>query len=101
MTVYVGQPLDTVKVKLQTFPAMYRNALDCFVKTFRQDGIARGLYAGTVPSLAANVSENAVLFCFYGMCQKVVAFATGKWLVIVDLQSRIVVFVCCHFVFCS
>ena len=101
MTVYVGQPLDTVKVKLQTFPTMYRNALDCFVKTFRQDGIARGLYAGTVPSLAANVSENAVLFCFYGMCQKVVASATGKWLVIVDLQSRIVVFVCCHFVLCS
>ncbi|KAK7489872.1 hypothetical protein BaRGS_00018894 [Batillaria attramentaria] len=77
VTVYVGQPLDTVKVKMQTFPTMYRNALDCFLQTFRQDGIARGLYAGTVPSLAANVSENAVLFCFYGMCQKVVALATG------------------------
>lgn len=78
VSVYVGQPLDTVKVKLQTFPTMYRNALDCFLKTFRQDGIARGLYAGTVPSLAANVSENAVLFCFYGMCQKMVASMTGK-----------------------
>ena len=77
VTVYIGQPLDTVKVKMQTFPTMYRNALDCFMKTFRQDGIARGLYAGTVPSLAANVSENAVLFCAYGMCQKVVALATG------------------------
>jgi solute carrier family 25 ornithine transporter 2/15 len=74
----VGQPLDTVKVKMQTFPTMYRNAFDCFLKTFRQDGIYRGLYAGTVPSLAANVSENAVLFCFYGMCQKIVAFASGK-----------------------
>lgn len=77
VNVYVGQPLDTVKVKLQTFPTMYRNALDCFLQTFRQDGIYRGLYAGTVPSLAANISENAVLFCFYGMCQKVVAFASG------------------------
>ncbi|KAK7097389.1 mitochondrial ornithine transporter 1-like [Littorina saxatilis] len=77
VSVYVGQPLDTVKVKLQTFPTLYGNALDCFLKTFRQDGIARGLYAGTIPSLAANVSENAVLFCFYGMCQKVVANATA------------------------
>ncbi|KAL8587653.1 hypothetical protein ACOMHN_045342 [Nucella lapillus] len=76
VTVYVGQPLDTVKVKMQTFPTLYRNALDCFMQTFKQDGIVRGLYAGTIPSLAANVSENAVLFCFYGMCQKVVASVT-------------------------
>ncbi|XP_005105018.1 mitochondrial ornithine transporter 1 [Aplysia californica] len=76
-SVYVGQPLDTVKVKMQTFPTMYRNGLDCFLKTFRQDGIARGLYAGTVPSLAANISENAVLFLFYGVCQKLVAGVMG------------------------
>lgn len=72
-SVYVGQPLDTVKVKMQTFPTLYRNGLNCFLETFRQDGIARGLYAGTVPSLAANISENAVLFCFYGVCQKLVS----------------------------
>ncbi|XP_041359074.1 mitochondrial ornithine transporter 1-like [Gigantopelta aegis] len=77
-TVYVGQPLDTVKVKIQTFPTMYRNALDCFVQTFKQDGIARGLYAGTVPSLAANISENAVLFCAYGMCKKIVTKLVKK-----------------------
>ncbi|KAL3878379.1 hypothetical protein ACJMK2_030770 [Sinanodonta woodiana] len=76
--VYVGQPLDTVKVKLQTFPTMYRNAFDCFAKTYRQDGIARGLYAGTVPALAANIAENSILFLFYGLCQKGVAFITRK-----------------------
>ena len=75
---YVGQPLDTVKVKIQTFPTVYRNALHCFVQTFKQDGIARGLYAGTVPSLAANISENAVLFCAYGMCKKIVAKLVRK-----------------------
>ena len=52
---YVGQPLDTVKVKMQTFPALYRNAWQCFMTTLRQEGIAYGLYAGTVPSLAAQV----------------------------------------------
>ena len=45
-SVYVGQPLDTVKVKMQTFPSMHRNALKCFVQTFKQDGIWKGLYAG-------------------------------------------------------
>ncbi|XP_059151013.1 mitochondrial ornithine transporter 1-like [Physella acuta] len=76
-SVYVGQPLDTVKVKMQTFPTLYRNGLDCFLQTYKQDGIARGLYAGTIPSLAANISENAVLFCFYGVCQKLVAKVMG------------------------
>lgn len=69
---YVGQPLDTVKVKLQTFPTLYKNALDCFLQTYRNEGIVRGLYAGTLPSIAAQVAENSVLFMCYGMCQKAV-----------------------------
>ncbi|XP_052796055.1 mitochondrial ornithine transporter 1-like [Mya arenaria] len=77
-SVYVGQSLDTVKVKMQTFPTLYKNALDCFAKTYRQDGIARGLYAGTVPALAANISENSVLFMFYGLCQKIMTKVVGK-----------------------
>ncbi|KAG8039781.1 hypothetical protein G9C98_000510 [Cotesia typhae] len=57
--VYVGQPLDTVKVKMQTFPSMYNGMVDCFTKTFKADGLARGLYAGTVPAIVANVAENS------------------------------------------
>lgn len=75
--VIVGQSLDTVKVKMQTFPDLYKNAFDCFFKTFKQDGI-RGLYAGTVPALTANIAENSVLFCFYGVCQKLVMLGSGK-----------------------
>lgn len=44
--VYLGQPLDTVKVKLQTFPSLYSGAWDCFMQTFRTEGVRRGLYAG-------------------------------------------------------
>lgn len=33
----------------------------------------RGLYAGTVPSLAANIAENSILFAANGVCQKLVA----------------------------
>ena len=61
-TVYTGQPLDTIKVKMQMFPNLYKNALQCGLETFKRDGIYRGLYAGTVPALAANVSGN-LIFC--------------------------------------
>lgn len=43
--VYAGQPLDTIKVKLQTFPHLYSSSVKCFRDTFVADGI-RGLYAG-------------------------------------------------------
>ncbi|ODN00340.1 Mitochondrial ornithine transporter 1 [Orchesella cincta] len=77
--VYVGQPLDTVKVKMQTFPQMYsKGMIDCLLTTFRKDGIRRGLYAGTVPALVANISENATLFAAYGVCQKAVAVTTRQ-----------------------
>lgn len=68
-----GQPFDTTKVKMQTFPTVYRGFLHCFSATFRQVGI-RGLYKGTTPALVANISENAVLFLSYGRCQDVVRF---------------------------
>ena len=79
--VYVGQPLDTVKVKMQTFPTMYNGMVDCFMKTLRTDGFARGLYAGTIPSVVANVAENSVLFAAYGGCQKLVANFLGNCLI--------------------
>ena len=75
---YIGQPLDTVKVKMQTFPQLYKNAYQCFMTTLRKEGVPHGLYAGTVPSLVAQVSENAVLFMAYGVCQKLVASAVGE-----------------------
>lgn len=71
---YVSQPLDTVKVKQQTFPKLYRGMCDCFIRTYRNDGIYRGLYAGTLPAVVANVAENSVLFAAYGGCQKFVAY---------------------------
>lgn len=68
--VYVGQPLDTIKVKMQTFPTLYTNMIDCFRKTLKTEGVYKGLYAGTIPALAANITENSVLFLCYGFCQK-------------------------------
>ena len=76
-SVYVGQPLDTLKVKMQTFPSLYPNLRVCFSRTLEKEGIVRGLYAGTVPSLAANIAENSILFAAYGACQKLIASTLG------------------------
>ena len=76
-SVYVGQPLDTLKVKMQTFPKLYPNLRVCFSRTLEKEGIVRGLYAGTVPSLAANIAENSILFAAYGACQKLIASTLG------------------------
>ncbi|GIZ01145.1 mitochondrial ornithine transporter 1 [Caerostris extrusa] len=75
--VFVGQPLDTIKVKMQTFPNLYKNSFICFKETLVKEGF-RGLYAGTVPALAANIAENSVLFCAYGVCQNAVKFLIKK-----------------------
>ncbi|UYV78862.1 SLC25A15 [Cordylochernes scorpioides] len=69
--VAVGQPLDTVKVKMQTFPQLYRTSWNCFLRTTHNEGV-RGLYAGTVPAIVANVAENSVVFAAYGVCQRII-----------------------------
>lgn len=76
--VYVGQPLDTIKVKMQTFPHLYRGMVDCFRQTLMKEGISKGLYAGTIPAVIANVAENSVLFAAYGTCQKAMMMLTKK-----------------------
>ncbi|XP_053564374.1 mitochondrial ornithine transporter 1 isoform X2 [Bombina bombina] len=86
--VLTGQPFDTAKVKMQTFPKLYRGLIDCAVKTYSQVGI-RGFYKGTSPALLANIAENSVLFMSYGFCQKVVRKIVGldKKAVLSDLQN--------------
>ena len=65
------------QVKMQTFPVENSKVIRTFINTAKNDGFFRGLYAGAVPSLVANVGENAVLFVAYGQCQKVIAKLGG------------------------
>uniref|UniRef100_A0A8C0JFL9 Solute carrier family 25 member 15 n=1 Tax=Chelonoidis abingdonii TaxID=106734 RepID=A0A8C0JFL9_CHEAB len=74
--VLTGQPFDTAKVKMQTFPSMYKGLLECIVKTYKQVGL-RGFYKGTTPALVANIAENSVLFMCYGFCQQIVRQVVG------------------------
>jgi solute carrier family 25 ornithine transporter 2/15 len=43
-----------------------------------KEGIIKGLYAGTLPAVVANVAENSVLFAAYGTCQKAMMMMTRK-----------------------
>lgn len=74
--VLAGQPLDTVKVKQQTHPNLYKSLLQTVSRTYWEDGL-RGFYAGTTASLVTNVAENAVLFLCLTHCQRVVHWACG------------------------
>lgn len=80
--VLTGQPFDTLKVKMQTFPDLYRGLTDCCLKTYSQVGF-RGFYKGTSPALIANIAENSVL------CQQVVRKVVGleKQARLSDLQN--------------
>ncbi|XDA76994.1 hypothetical protein R6Z07F_007138 [Ovis aries] len=74
--VLTGQPFDTMKVKMQTFPGLYKGLTDCALKTYSQVGL-RGFYKGTGPALLAYVAENSVLFMCYGFCQQFVRKVAG------------------------
>ena len=69
--VFAGQPFDTVKVKMQVFPNLYKNAFDCFKRTLKEERF-RGLYAGTGPALVTQIAENSILFLCYGRCQTII-----------------------------
>ncbi|XP_035158439.1 mitochondrial ornithine transporter 1 isoform X2 [Callithrix jacchus] len=77
-----------MKVKMQTFPELYRGLTDCCLKTYSQVGF-RGFYKGTSPALIANIAENSVLFMCYGFCQQVVRKVAGldKQAKLSDLQN--------------
>ncbi|XP_044525395.1 mitochondrial carnitine/acylcarnitine carrier protein-like [Gracilinanus agilis] len=74
--VFVGHPLDTVKVKLQTQPKNlpvqlphYSGALDCFRKILAKEGIP-GLYQGMAAPLVGVAPILATCFFGFGLGKK-------------------------------
>ena len=62
----VGQPLDTVRIRVQTRPAsLFAGPLDAAMKTVRIEGI-RGLFRGALPPLIGMGPKNAVGFATQG-----------------------------------
>lgn len=60
-----GQPLDTVRVRLQSRGHLYSNTMDTVFKTARADGI-RGFFRGALPPLLGMGPKNAIGFGTHG-----------------------------------
>mmetsp|Transcript_25441 Transcript_25441/g.39396 ORF Transcript_25441/g.39396 Transcript_25441/m.39396 type:complete len:294 (-) Transcript_25441:180-1061(-) len=58
---YVGQPLDTVKVRMQTTPKVYSGIGTSFAHIVRNEG-ATALWKGAVPTTLGMTAENAMAF---------------------------------------
>lgn len=66
ITVYVTQPLDTVKTRMQSLEASknYKNSLVCAVKIFRDEGVFT-FWSGAVPRLVRLILSGGIVFTMY------------------------------------
>ena len=58
-------------MKMQTFPSIYKQGLTCLTSVIKHEGCI-GLYRGITPSVVASVTDGAVIFMTYGICQDIV-----------------------------
>ncbi|ETW03752.1 hypothetical protein, variant [Aphanomyces invadans] len=65
MGIIVGQPFDTIKVRLQTHGSHYASPWHCARHTLQYEGV-RGLFKGLVSPLVGSVPINAVVFGVHG-----------------------------------
>jgi solute carrier family 25 carnitine/acylcarnitine transporter 20/29 len=57
----LGQPLDLVKVRLQTEPGLYSSSYQCLVQTIKNEGFS-SLYKGMMAPLCAQFFQNGLIF---------------------------------------
>ncbi|CCI49491.1 unnamed protein product [Albugo candida] len=62
--VFVGQPFDTIKVRLQTHGTFYKGPIDCAKQTFKHEGI-HGFFKGLSSPLIGSACTNAIVFSIY------------------------------------
>lgn len=58
---YTGQPMDTLKVRMQTQPHLYKSIISSTKKTISEEGIS-ALWKGAVPTAMGMAAENAMAF---------------------------------------
>ncbi|WAO87587.1 Hypothetical protein NCS54_00490100 [Fusarium falciforme] len=66
ITVYVTQPLDTIKTRMQSIEArnMYGNSFKCASIIFKQEGVLT-FWSGALPRLARLVMSGGIVFTLY------------------------------------
>ncbi|KAI4168032.1 MAG: hypothetical protein LQ343_006739 [Gyalolechia ehrenbergii] len=66
ITVYVTQPLDTIKTRMQSIAARreYKNSFVCAARIFKDEGIFT-FWSGAVPRLARLILSGGIVFTMY------------------------------------
>ncbi|KAI9797857.1 MAG: hypothetical protein M1833_005057 [Piccolia ochrophora] len=66
ITVYVTQPLDTIKTRMQSIEARkeYRNSFVCAARIFRDEGVLT-FWSGALPRLARLTMSGGITFTMY------------------------------------
>lgn len=66
ITVYVTQPLDTIKTRMQSLEARseYRNTFVCAGRMFKEEGV-RVFWSGALPRLVRLVLSGGIVFTMY------------------------------------
>jgi solute carrier family 25 citrate transporter 1 len=66
ITVYVTQPLDTIKTRMQSIEAQrtYGNSFRCAALIFKQEGVLT-FWSGALPRLARLVLSGGIVFTLY------------------------------------
>lgn len=66
VTVFVTQPLDTVKTRMQSIEArsLYGNTFRCASMIFKQEGVLT-FWSGALPRLARLVLSGGIVFTIY------------------------------------
>jgi solute carrier family 25 citrate transporter 1 len=66
ITVYVTQPLDTVKTRMQSIEArsLYKNSIACAVSIVKNESVLT-LWSGAVPRLARLILSGGIVFTMY------------------------------------
>ncbi|OQR87168.1 Mitochondrial Carrier (MC) Family [Thraustotheca clavata] len=65
MGIIVGQPFDTIKVRLQTHGKYYKGPWDCTRHTWQHEGF-RGFFKGLASPLFGSLWTSAIVFGTYG-----------------------------------
>ncbi|RMJ25565.1 Tricarboxylate transport protein [Aspergillus sp. HF37] len=66
ITVYITQPLDTVKTRMQSLEASknYKNSFVCAMRIFKDEGVFT-FWSGAVPRLARLIMSGGIVFTMY------------------------------------
>ncbi|KAL9008507.1 MAG: hypothetical protein Q9173_006370, partial [Seirophora scorigena] len=66
ITVYVTQPLDTIKTRMQSIEARkeYKNSVACATRIFKDEGVLT-FWSGAVPRLARLILSGGIVFTMY------------------------------------